>query len=112
MKEEDTIYLKHILENIEKMEISFKSKTKKQFEEDVDLQDATFRRIEVIGEAVKNISEELKKKNPKVEWRKIADTRNVLIHAYFSVDAEIVFGIVKKDIPKLKKQILLILKGN
>ncbi len=87
-----------------------KTYPKKSFNTDVDIQDATLRRIEVIGEAVKNISQRLKKDYPKIEWKKIAGTRDVLIHAYFKVDLDLVWDIVKEDLPNFKKQLKDILK--
>jgi uncharacterized protein with HEPN domain len=68
--------------------------------------DATVRRIEIIGEAVKNISEEYKNKHPKINWKQIAGTRDVLIHAYFRVDMELIWDIIQSDLKKLKTEIL------
>ncbi len=105
----DAIFLRHILDPIEKVERSTRRVGREKFGSDVDLQDATLRRIEIIGEAVKNISEKTKKNHPEVEWKKIAGTRDMLIHAYFSIDPEVVYGILEKDIPKLKGQMLSII---
>lgn len=101
---DDMIYLEHILKQIEKIQFSTSIK-RKEFLDDIDVQDATMRRLEIIGEAAKNISSSIKKKYPQVEWRKISGARDVLIHAYFSVDLDLVWDIVKKDLPKLKKQL-------
>ncbi len=86
-----------------------KKLSKKEFVKNKDIKGATVRRIEIIGEAVKNISQELKEKHPKIEWKKVAGARDVMIHAYFNVDLDIVWDIVKNDLPKLKKQIQEIL---
>ena len=69
-------------------------------------QSAIVREIEIIGEAVKNVSEETKKKHKEVQWKKIAGTRDKMIHHYFGVDLDIVWRIIKDDIPTLKKKIL------
>lgn len=108
--EKDSIYLKHILDAMADIEKSVKGMSKKDFEEDKDVKDASLRRIEIIGEATKNISNELKKKHNEIEWRKIAGTRDVVIHAYFSIDWNLVWEIIEKDLPILKSKILLILK--
>ena len=68
-------------------------------------QDAVLRNIEIIGEAVKNISNNVKEKYPEVEWHEIAKTRDKLIHSYFGVDFDVVWDIITLDIPKLHKQI-------
>lgn len=79
--------------------------TEVKFSRDVDTQDATLRRLEVIGEAVRNLPDSFKKKHSEIPWKKIAGLRDVLIHEYFGVDMELVWKIANKDIPKLKKQI-------
>lgn len=67
------------------------------------LQRASFRSLEIIGEAVKNISEDFKKKNTEIEWRKIAGLRDKLIHHYFGVDWVLVWDVIENKIPELEK---------
>lgn len=71
----------------------------------MQIQDAVVRRIEIIGEAVRNLPNDFKESNPKTPWLDIADMRNKLIHEYFDVDLELVWEVIKKDLPELKKQI-------
>jgi uncharacterized protein with HEPN domain len=59
------------------------------FLENVTVQDASIRRLEIIGKAVKNLSPEFKEKHSDIEWKKIAGLRDVLIHAYFGIDLEL-----------------------
>ena len=59
--------------------------------EDVPIQDAVLRRLEIIGEAVRNLSDELKENHPEIFWNKAMATRNILIHNYFGVDLKIVW---------------------
>ena len=96
----NTPYLKHILEAISDTEHSLRNLSKRDFEENKDVKDATIRRIEVIGEAVKNISNDFKTKHPEVEWKKIAGLRDILIHEYFGIDLNIVWDIIINKIPK------------
>ena len=109
-KHEDLPYLKHIIDAITDTEGSVKKLSEEEFKRSKDIKDATVRRIEIIGEAVKNVSKEFKQKHPEIEWAKIAGTRDVMIHAYFSVDLDIVWGIVKKDLPDLKEKVKAIIK--
>lgn len=109
-KREDLVFIKHILDAINDIQSSIKNLSKNEFIGSKDIKDATIRRIEIIGEAVKHISKKTKKKYPKIEWKKIIGTRDRLIHAYFNVDLDITWEIIKKDIPKLKDKILEIKK--
>ena len=75
------------------------------FVENEEKVDAVVRNIEILGEAAKNISDELKKEYPEIEWSAIARTRDKIIHFYFGVDTEIIWDIVTIDIPRLRKQL-------
>jgi uncharacterized protein with HEPN domain len=65
-------------------------------------QSAVLREFEIVGEAVKNLSQELIATQPGVSWRQIAGTRDRLIHAYFSVDLDAVGSMVEQDVPALR----------
>lgn len=73
------------------------------------VQDAVIRNLEIIGEAVRNLPSGFKKDYPKVPWRSITGLRNVLIHEYFGIDMAIVWGVVSKRLPVLKRHALLLL---
>ncbi|WP_440948012.1 HepT-like ribonuclease domain-containing protein [Methanosarcina sp. T3] len=66
--------------------------------------------LEIIGEAVKHIPDEIGKEHPSVPWRKITGTRDVMIHAYFGVDLNVVWKTANERLPELKKDIEKILK--
>jgi len=81
-----------------------------QFVDDKKTQDAVVRNLEIIGEAAKNISEELKKKYPQIRWKELAGVRDKLIHHYFGVNFDIVWNIVKQELPELLSQLEEILR--
>lgn len=80
-----------------------------EFISDQKTQDAVTRNIEIIGEAVKNISEQVKTRNTAIPWRNIARMRDRLIHGYFGINWDIVWEVVSRDIPilvsELKKEL-------
>ncbi|RLG24087.1 hypothetical protein DRN76_04470 [Methanosarcinales archaeon] len=108
MKKEPEVFIEHILESIELIENYTANKTISDFIESVQLQDSIIRRIEIIGEAVKNLPADVKSKYPDVPWQKIAGMRDVLIHKYFGIDLELTWQVVQKDIPDLKRENLKI----
>lgn len=110
MKKDPLIFLIHIGEYLDKIISSVRKKNKRQFLEDELLKDATLRRLEVIGEAIKNLPEGFRKKHKEIEWKKIAGLRDKLIHHYFGIDPDAVWAIIKNDVPKLKEDISEIIK--
>lgn len=105
----DIPYLKHILDALNDIEISTKDLSKNEFKDNKDIRDATVRRLEIVGEAAKNISKKTRDRYKNIEWKKIIGTRDILIHRYFGVDWNTVWDILGKDLPQLKKEILEIL---
>ena len=105
MPREYKAYLKDILEAVYKIERYTENIGFEEFVSNELVQDGVVRNLEIIGEAAKNIPEDIKREYPDVEWRKIAGLRDILIHAYFGIDVEIVWDIVKNKVPKLKEKI-------
>jgi uncharacterized protein with HEPN domain len=101
----DKEYLDHIKEEINFVNEKSLGLSKEEFLKDDVLKRAFVRSIEIIGEAVKNLSNDYKKTHQNIEWRKIAGIRDRLIHGYFSIDYDIVWDVINNKIPELKNTI-------
>lgn len=110
MTKDITFFLQDILDSIEIIEKRMKNVNYQKFIGDIDLQDMVIRRVEIIGEAVRNLPKEFRQKHSKIDWKSPADMRSVLIHGYFGVDLKVVWDTVVNDLPKLKEQIKKILE--
>ncbi len=104
------IYLDYILESIAYIQEYTKNVSKSKFLKSVSRQDQVIRRLEIIGEAVKSVPDEIRLKYKAVPWKKIAGMRDVLIHDYFEVELDLAWEAVKRDLPALKRQIVKIKK--
>ena len=96
--------------------VSVKSKstqgmTEHNFKKETWVQDAVFRRLEIIGEAVKNIPQDFKERYPDISWKNIAGMRDVLIHGYSGVSLAMTWKVIVKDIPELKREMMKIKTG-
>jgi uncharacterized protein with HEPN domain len=98
---DESLYLEDILKSCEKVLRFTRGMTYKDFVHDELHFDAVLRNLEIIGEAVKNISEETRNKYPAIKWRKIAGFRDIVAHGYFGVNDETVWDIVNNEIPVL-----------
>ena len=110
MRKDPKIFIKHILESIKYIEEYTKGISKDDFLRSTQIQDAVIRRLEIIGEATKNIPSEWKEKHSEVPWRQIAGIRNILIHEYFGIDFDLLWNVLKTDLPELKRKISKILE--
>lgn len=110
MNKDPKVFLRHILESIVLIESYLAGVSKKEFLMTPQLQDSVIRRIEIIGEAVKNLPVDWRADYPQIPWQKIAGMRDVLIHQYFGVDMELTWRVAKRELPKLKREIARLLQ--
>ena len=109
MKKDPKVFIYHILESIELVEEYSKNMTQVQFLKLPSTQDAIVRRLEIIGEAVRNIPDAFRAKHTDIPWKKMAGMRDVLIHEYFDVDLILTWKVAKHELPTIKKKILALL---
>jgi uncharacterized protein with HEPN domain len=88
-----------------------KKTTEASFHKNRPLQDAIIRRLEIIGEAVKNLPPSFRDKHSSIPWKQMAGMRDILIHEYFDVDLSLTWRVAKQELPQIKKYLLLILSG-
>ena len=100
----DVLYLVDIVERIRRVDASA-AEGREMFLASVEKQDAILHNLQLLGESVRRISEELKTRRPDVPWRDIAAFRNVVVHDYLSVDLDLVWRIVVERMPELQLQI-------
>jgi len=110
MKRSSKLFLADIFESIRLIEKYTKSLKYKNFLVNDKIQDAVMRRLEIIGEATKNIPPSIKKENPAIPWRQMAGMRDMLSHDYFGIVEKRIWDTIQKDLPKLKKQIAALLE--
>ena len=97
----DRLYLIHVRDSIRKI-IAYTHQGREAFMSDPKTQDAVVRNFEIIGEAVKRLSEQARAKQLGIPWREVAGFRDILIHDYEGVDYIEVWNIVENDLPALR----------
>jgi uncharacterized protein with HEPN domain len=109
MNHEFLDFVEDILDAMDKAEILVDGFSYSEFETDFRTNYAVVRALEIIGEAAKRLPTSLREQYPKIPWRGMAGMRDRIIHGYDTVDLQIVWDVVKKDIPEIKPQIQQIL---
>ena len=104
-KRKPDVYLQDILESIQQIEEYLDGVNENEFYQNSEKQDAVLRRLEIIGEAVKHISDDIRDEYDEVPWRKIAGMRDIIIHEYFGVTLSMIWVVAQRDLPDLKSKI-------
>ena len=104
------VFLEDVLEAIRKIRDYTDGLSLQAFTADAKTFDAVIRNLEIIGEAVKQIPEDIRSLRPEVEWKRIGRLRDILIHQYFGVDAQIVWDIVQNKLTLLEQAIRALLE--
>lgn len=110
LKRESSAYLKDILEAIRRVKEYTGNLDLEEFLAQKMVVDAVMRNLEIIGEAVSQLPENLKKEFPEVPWREVKDFRNVVAHKYFKINLERIWDIIENKLDSLEKQIIIVLK--
>lgn len=105
MKKDPAVFIGHILESILLIEKYSHHLTLEKFKTDQAMQDAIIRRLEIIGEAVKNIPASFRSRHPEIPRKQMAGMRDVLTHEYFGVDLSLTWKVVQNELPTLKEKL-------
>lgn len=105
---DERLYLADIHSAIERI-LRYTAAGRDAFLADPMMQDAVVRNLEIMGEAVKGLSDSVRAAHPEVPWKKISGMRDRVIHGYFQVDLDIVWEVVEKELETLRRQVAAIL---
>jgi uncharacterized protein with HEPN domain len=105
------LYLKDILAAINSIERFVENMDFEKFARDDKTSSAVIRKFEIIGEATKNIPDDIREKYPNIPWKEMAGMRDRLIHSYFGVDYKLVWETIQERLPELRPMLEDIIKG-
>ena len=107
---DDKVRLNDILEAMGHIE-KYAVKGQTAFEADELIQVWFLRHLQIIGEASRSLSSSLKDSHPEIPWAKIIGMRHILVHDYFGIDLPLVWNVVERELPDLKKRLTVIIHG-
>ena len=111
MSRDHKVYLEDILEAIRKIRRFTSGMSSETLARDDRTLDAVIRNLEVIGEAVKRLPEQVRNRQPDIEWKKIAGLRDILIHEYFGINVKVVWDVVQHKLSGLETTVKQLLGG-
>ncbi len=112
IKRTQELFVQDILDAINDIQNFVAGMSADGFFADKKTQAAVIYRFQIIGEAAKNLSADLKRKYPQIVWKKITGIRNILVHEYFGVQLKTIWDTIKNDLPDLKEKITQIMKDS
>jgi uncharacterized protein with HEPN domain len=105
MSRDEVMYLRDIVESCGRIRQYTQGLSRAGLIGDQKTYDAVVRNLEIIGEAAKHVSDDLRRELAEIQWRKIAGMRDMLAHAYFGIDNDILWDVVSNKIPQLTRSI-------
>ena len=105
MNRDYKLFIGDIKDSIKQIEEYTRDISEEQFKKDIKIQDAVIRRLEIIGEASKNIPKSVKEINKNIPWMEISSFRDFITHSYFEASLNRIWIIIKEDLPNIKENI-------
>lgn len=104
MSERDLVYLDSLIDAADTIREFVGARDKQQFFSERLVRDAVLRNLEILGEAASRVSPELQSGHPEVEWKKAAGMRNRLAHGYLTLNMDLIWDTIKRDVPAIGEQ--------
>jgi len=103
-------YISHMIRSIDHVERFLSGVDKAGFMVNVEKQAAVVRMISIMGEAAKSVPDEVKERHPDVPWKRMGSMRDILVHAYFRVDLDLVWTVATVELGPLKGRLARVLE--